>query len=209
MSDNIREESILKTIKAINERMAVYERQGLTDSYYYRKMQERIRLEGLPLTTSKEGELRISRSKSALEEISEQSLKRINNLPSLKEERKRLRASGIKDIMEQNKQIQQYGDLQKWCEDNLDDLYDDELSGLAEADTLTSKLKEGLRTYDYDRIFAMISKYEEAKAKSEEIFSDSKWTQGIESEIADSNELPPALKYQIEHSKLGFKGWEY
>lgn len=176
MADNIRDETVLKTIKAINERLAVYERQGLTDSANYQKIIERIKLEKLPTTTSKSGNLRISRAKSAISEIDYKSLQRTAKIESLKGERQRLKAKGIKTKSEQDKQIINYGKLKKWADEHLDDLYDDMLSGLEEAGKLYDAFKDGLRTLDYDTIFAMIDKYEKAKQARDERLKGSKWS---------------------------------
>ena len=62
----------LKKVKAINERLAVYERKGLTDSYVYRDLVNSLTLLQIPRTLSKTGTVRISRSKEALQILSNQ-----------------------------------------------------------------------------------------------------------------------------------------
>lgn len=175
MSDSIVYESTLKTIKAINERLAVYERQGLTDSAYYQKMIERIRLEGLPTTTSKTGTIRLSRAKADISNMDLSALSRVSKMPSLKEERQRVKAKGYKTRKDQDERINQYGRLQKWFEEHLDELYEELQAGLVQADTLYKEIKNGLRDNEYDEIFNMIDEFEKARARTNAIFQDSKY----------------------------------
>lgn len=185
MADTIRDESILKTVKAINERLSVYERQGLTDSYNYRRIVERIKLEELPTTFSKEGELRISRKKTDLSSINFSSLQRVERLPSLREERKKLKDKGIKDTLQQNQRIQDYGNLEEWINSNLDMLYDDALAGMDEAKAFNDALSAGLRDDRYSDIFEMIRKYEEAKERRDAIYAESDWMKSFTPEDRD------------------------
>ena len=62
----------LKKVKAINERLAVYERKGLTDSYVYRNIVNSLTLLQIPTTLSMTGTVRISRSKESLQILSNQ-----------------------------------------------------------------------------------------------------------------------------------------
>lgn len=57
---------IEKKIKAINERLSVYEKKGLSSTTAYKKLITDIERSGLATTKSKSGNLRISRAKSNL-----------------------------------------------------------------------------------------------------------------------------------------------
>lgn len=169
------EKQTLNKIKAINERLAVYERQALTDSAQYQKIIERIKLEKLPTTFSKSGNIRISRSKTAISSISEQSLTRISNLGGLKEERAKARSKGYKTKKEQDEQIKNYGRLEKWAEENLYEVYYDAKAGMAEAQAVESMFDGDSRNMSYDEIWAIINKYEEAKKDRNNIMKNSKY----------------------------------
>lgn len=167
--------NVLNTIKAINERLATYERQGLTQSANYQKMIERIQLEGLPTTTSKNGTIRISRSKENLLDINTESLGRVKVLPSLVQERAQLKSRGIKDKESQDYNIISYGKLKQWADENLQELYNDARQGLENSEILEEMFDDGMRNYDYDYIFSMIERYEQAKKKRDSIFEESSY----------------------------------
>ena len=59
---------LLNDIKAINERLANFERKGLSDTTAYKKIVMDIERSGLMTTHSKKGTIRLSRSKKAIEE---------------------------------------------------------------------------------------------------------------------------------------------
>ena len=160
-----------KLIKAINERMAVYERKNLTDSIVYRRLQESIRIMDLPSKEIREGVYRISRTKEAVERLSEQaqSLSRLDLIGGLKEEKKKAREA-LKKIGEKptekaiRENIRNYGKLEKWADDNLTSLYELE-SAIAEAGKLAQAFDDGLRSHSYDKIFALIADFESARDK--------------------------------------------
>lgn len=160
-----------KLIKAINERMAVYERKNLTESIVYRRLQESIRIMDLPSKEIREGVYRISRSREAIEKLSEesQSLSRLNLIGGLKEEKKKAR-DALQKIGEKPTEkticehIRNYGKLEKWAEDNLSSLYEFE-STIAEAGKLAQAFDAGLRPRSYDDIFTMIDSFESARDK--------------------------------------------
>lgn len=166
---------VLNDVKAINERLAVYERQGLTDSAVYQSIIERIKLEKLPTTKSKTGTIRISRAKTDLSDITEESLQGVKNIGGLKQERAKVKAKGFKTKSEQDERIKNYGKLKKWAEDHLHELYEDAKMGLQEAINLQYAFDSGLRNLDYDTIWAMIAKYEEARKKMWDVFEKSKY----------------------------------
>ena len=161
-----------KLIKAINERMAVYERKNLTESIVYRRLQESIRIMDLPSKEIREGVYRISRSKEALEKLSEesQSLSKMNLIGGLKDEKKKARKA-LKNAGEEkptdeeiNEHIRNYGKLEKWSDDNLSTLYEFEKI-LGEASKLAQAYDSGLRPRSYDEIFDMIADFESARDK--------------------------------------------
>lgn len=160
-----------KLIKAINERMAVYERKNLTDSIVYRRLQESIRIMDLPSKEIREGVYRISRTKEAIARLSEelQSFSRLNLIGGLKEEKKKAREA-LKKMGEKptekaiNEHIRNYGRLEKWSDDNLSSLYEFE-NTIAEAGKLAQAYDAGLRPRSYDEIFAMIADFESARDK--------------------------------------------
>lgn len=167
--------NIINTIKAINERLAVYERQGLTSSANYQKIVERIQLEGIPTTISKTGTIRISRSKENLINMSAESLGRVKSLPSLAQERLQLKRRGVTDRAEQNYNISSYGKLKEWADANLPELYPSALGGLEEAQDLQEMFDKGLRMFDYQYIFDMIDRYETAKKNQESVYQNSSY----------------------------------
>lgn len=158
-------------IKAINERMAVYERKNLTDSIVYRRLQESIRIMDIPSKEIREGVYRISRTKEAVEKLSEesQSLSRLNLKGGLKEEKSKARKA-IKKIGEKPTEkaicesIRNYGKLEKWADDNLTSLYELE-SAIDEARKLAQAFDDGLRSHSYDEIFTLIESFESARDK--------------------------------------------
>lgn len=160
-----------KLIKAINERMAVYERKNLTDSIVYRRLQDSIRIMDLPSKEIREGVYRISRTKEAIARLSEesQSLSRLDLIGGLKEEKKKAREA-LKKMGEKPTEkslrdnIRNYGKLEKWADDNLSSLYELE-STIAEAGKLAKAFDSGLRSHTYGDIFAMIDAFESARDK--------------------------------------------
>lgn len=161
-----------KLIKAINERMAVYERKNLTESIVYHRLQESIRIMELPSKEIREGVYRISRTKEAIAKLSEeaQSLSKMNLIGGLKEEKKKARQA-LKNAGEEkptdeaiNEHIRSYGKLVKWSDDNLSTLYEFEKI-LDEAGKLAQAYDSGLRPRSYDEIFDMIADYESARDK--------------------------------------------
>lgn len=163
-----------KVIKRINERLAVYERKGLTDSANYQRIIERIQLYELPTTESRNGQLRLSRKKEDLQEINLNDLVKIDNLPSLKQEvaitKKKLteRLERKPTQEEIQRDISNYGRLERWAKDNLPDLYIESKSGNESARYLESMFDSGLRAYNYDYIFDRIKDYESDKLRRAE-----------------------------------------
>lgn len=181
-----------KLIKAINERMAVYERKNLTESIVYRRLQESIRIMELPSKEIREGVYRISRTKEAIEKLSEesQSLSRLNLMGGLKEEKKKARES-LKNNDEKPTEkaiiehIRNYGRLEKWSYDNLSNLYEFE-NIIAEAGKLAQAYDVGLRPRSYDEIFDMIDAFESARDKWVDEANASKLSQASATPILQS-----------------------
>ena len=182
-----------KIIKTINERMAVYERKNLTDSIVYRRLQESIRIMDLPSKEIREGVYRISRSKEAIERLSEQaqSLSKMNLIGGLKEEKKKARIA-LKNAGEEtptdeeiNEHIRNYGRLAKWSDDNLSTLYEFE-SVISEAGKLAQAYDNGLRPRSYDEIFDMIDAFESARDKWVSEANSSKLAQASATPILQS-----------------------
>ena len=163
----------LNIIKRINERLAVYERRGLEESYKYKQIVNKIELYGLPTTQSRKGKLRLSRKKEDLQNINTEDLKEIDNLGGLKEELKQVKARLVsqgndpRDFIKEDlyKEITNFGRLKTWSDENLTDVYKDALAGFNSAIELKNMYKKGLRTYDYDSIFSAISRYENESKK--------------------------------------------
>lgn len=154
----------LKIIKRVNERMAVYERKGLTSSAYYRNLVETIENLGLPASQSRGGAVRLSRNKSDIDEVAHtmsQDLQKVDRMPALKEELKKLPKEIRKSpLNERYEHIRNYGKLKTWCENNLTPLYNDSRAGIQSAIELENALHDGIRKYDYATIFSMIYAYE-------------------------------------------------
>ena len=178
----------LKKVKAINERLAVYERKGLTDSYVYRSIVNSLTLLQIPTTLSRTGTVRISRSKEALQILSNQvpqqgrkagqsspleSLLYVYGKGGLAQEKKLLKAEGIaeKDIPEV---ISLRGRLQHWIDTNMDDVYRLR-EKMEEAAQVYEMVKEGLRKYTYTDIWDAIKKYENARDNMKSIAAKSKY----------------------------------
>lgn len=179
----------LKKVKAINERLAVYERKGLTDSYVYRSIVNSLTLLQIPVTLSKTGTARISRSKEALQILSNQTpqpgrkagqgspleaLMSIYAKGGLAQEKKMLKAEGIaeKDI---NEIIGLRGKLQQWIDTNMDDVYSLR-EKMEEAAKVYDMVKDiGLRKYTYTEIDDAIKKYESARDAMRRVAAKSKY----------------------------------
>lgn len=182
-------EETLKKVKAINERLAVYERKGLTDSYVYRSIVNSLTLLQIPQTLSQIGTVRISRSKEALQILSNQtpqpgrkagqgspleSLLSVYAKGGLAQEKKLLKAEGIaeKDIPEI---IGLRGKLQQWIDTNMDDVYSIR-EKMEEAAKVYDMVKDtGLRKYTYTEIDDAIKKYESAREDMREVAAKSKY----------------------------------
>lgn len=182
-------EETLKKVKAINERLAVYERKGLTDSYVYRSIVNSLTLLQIPQTLSQIGTVRISRSKEALQILSNQtpqpgrkagqgspleSLLSVYAKGGLAQEKKLLKAEGIaeKDIPEV---IGLRGKLQQWIDTNMDDVYSIR-EKMEEAAKVYDMVKDtGLRKYTYTEIDDAIKKYESAREDMREVAAKSKY----------------------------------
>lgn len=151
----------LNVIKKINERLATYERKGLTDSASYHEIMETIQLLELPTTESKLGTLRISRAKTDITEVSERDLSRLEDIGGLREEMRIAREKGYKTKEEQYNYISNYGYVKTWMDENIDNLYADVIKGLNPyAKELMSKIESGLRRDTYESIKRLISLYE-------------------------------------------------
>ena len=179
----------LKKVKAINERLAVYERKGLTDSYVYRSIVNSLTLLQIPTTLSKTGTVRISRSKEALQILSNQTpqhgrkagqgspmdaLLSVYAKGGLAQEKKMLKADGIaeKDIPEI---IGLRGKLQQWIDTNMDDVYSLR-EKMEEAAKVYEMVKDaGLRKYTYTEIDDAIKKYESARDAMRGVAAKSKY----------------------------------
>lgn len=179
----------LKKVKAINERLAVYERKGLTDSYVYRSTVNSLTLLQIPVTLSKTGTVRISRSKEALQILANQvpqpgrksghgspleALLTVYAKGGLAQEKKLLKAEGIeeKDIPEI---IGLRGKLQQWIDTNMDDVYSLR-EKMEEAAKVYEMVKDiGLREYTYTEIDAAIKKYESARDAMRGVAAKSKY----------------------------------
>lgn len=167
----------LKKVKAINERLAVYERKGLTDSYVYHNIVNSLSLLQIPTTLSKTGTVRISRSKEALQILSNQAsqpgrkagqgspleaLQSVYAKGGLAQEKKLLKSEGIseKDIPEM---IKTRGKLKQWIDTNMDDVYSLR-EKMEEAAKVYEMVKDdGLRKYTYSQIDEAIKSYEAAR----------------------------------------------
>lgn len=178
-----------KLVKAINERMAVYERRGLTDSYVYRQLQDAIRITGLPVTEVRDGVFRIARGKQALEQITTEqgylSISNINKLGGLKQERDKARevikkrTGKTPKTSEVEEHIKNYGYLERWADENLTELY--KLSqALPEASELVEAFDSGLRSMSYAEIHKLINAYETARDKWKAEAATSKLAQETE-----------------------------
>lgn len=179
----------LKKVKAINERLAVYERKGLTDSYVYHNIVNSLSLLQIPTTLSKAGTVRISRSKEALQILSNQTsqkgrkagqgspmeaLQTVYAKGGLFQEKKLLKSEGIseKDIPEI---IRTRGKLQQWIDTNMDDVYNLR-EKMEEAARVYEMVKDdGLRNYTYAQIDEAIKTYETARDAMRGVAAKSKY----------------------------------
>lgn len=173
------QKEIVKTIKRINERMAVYQRQGLTDSIKYQRMVKKIELLDIPYSNTK-GRFKISMKKSDLIKIDPENLKILDSMPSLKQERKQAKELGYKTTKEQNEYIQNRGSFEKWMDDNAKFIYNDAQFGNVGAEKLKNLFKErgkgkGLRNTDYDTIWKLIDEYERIREREKRLLTDSEF----------------------------------
>lgn len=165
---------MIKVIKRINERMAVYQRQGLTDSTNYKKMVEKIELLDVPYSNTK-GRFKISMKKADLKKIDPDNLAILDSMPSLKQERQHAKEQGYKTTKEQNQYIKNRGSLETWAEENLDDVYKDSLSGMETAIRLKGLFEDGLRKVNYDKVFDYIDRYERKREREFRMLHDSEF----------------------------------
>ena len=166
----------LNFIKKINERLASYERRGLTDSATYQEIKETIQLLELPTTESKSGTLRISRAKTDIPEVTERDLTRLDELGGLREEMKIASEKGYKTKEEKHEYINNYGFTKEWMNENIDNLYADVIKGINPyAKELMSKIKGGLRAETYDKIRGMIDLYENYDGTWEQVRRESQF----------------------------------
>lgn len=168
----------LNMIKAINQRLAYLEKKGLKETFLYTNLTTAIRLYDLPLSQSKTGELRISRSEKTLQEIDPSTLERVAGKQTLKQERERLKNACLK-MNEHYQEIKDYSRLSKWADENLNIVYDDARAGVESARMLEEQFKlngEGAtRHQSYQYIFKMIDDYEKEKAEWNEILERTKY----------------------------------
>ena len=169
----------IKIIKRINERMAVYQRQGLTDSYYYKKMKSKIELLGIPNSETK-GRFKVSLKKTDIAKINPEDLAVLDSMPSLKQERQKAKEQGHKTTREQNEYIKNFGNLSNWVEENIDNVYKDARGGSDIAQKIEEMFQEkgkgkGTRNMDYSKIYALIDKYEKEKAREKSLLNDSEF----------------------------------
>lgn len=169
-----------KAIKRINERMAVYQRQGLTESSKYKAMKEKIELLGIPSSESR-GRFKISMKKSDLAKINVEDLETLDAMPSLKQERQIAKEHGYKTTKEQNEYIINRGSFETWMEENMSYVYIDAKSGVESAKNIENLFKEkgkgkGVRNVDYTKVHALIDKYNEYKRKEKELLHDSNFS---------------------------------
>lgn len=205
----------LKKVKAINERLAVYERKGLTASSTYQGILNAMEIMEIPTTTSRTGTPRISRSKEALQYFTTaegtMELEKIDKKGGLKQERERtknkLKSTTGSTKAPTTKEIDQaiinYGKLEKWAAENLSDVYGF-AKVLDEAAELEGMFDEGLRYYSYEEIFAAIDKYEEARKKYEEEMNQSDLSRATETVIlqGDNKEYDQASRtYEETHKR--------
>lgn len=163
--------STIKTLKRINERLAVYQRQDLTDSVQYQRIVEKIKLLDIPYSESK-GRFKISMKKSDIAKMSAEDLETLDSMPTLKDERKQAREKGYKTTKEQNEYIKNRGSFEKWAEENLDQVYIDAKSGLSSAETLKNLFQEkgkgqGTRNTEYSIIWDLVDKWNRQREEIE------------------------------------------
>lgn len=166
----------IKLIKAINERMAVYERQDLRESAVYKDLQASLDILGIEKVEVKGGGFRISRSKANIAALSTQDgqekLQAIERKGGLKQERAKVKAKlkkeGVKATQTAIKeQITNYGKLKEWAENNLDFLY--EMVGTVDiAQELAEMFDSGIKNFGYDAVFDAIEIFEKVTAEWEE-----------------------------------------
>lgn len=184
--------STIKTLKRINERLAVYQRQGLTDSAKYNKIVDKIKLLEIPYSETK-GRFKISMKKSDIAKMNLEDLATLDSMPTLKEERKHARELGYKTTKEQNEYIINRGSFVKWAENNLDQVYIDAKSGIETAIKLDDIFKEegkgkGTRNMSYDAIWKLVDAWKKEKDKIFEELHGSNFNKN-KNDIHDSNDI--------------------
>jgi len=169
----------LKAIKRINQRLAEFEKQGLTEARTYKNLITEIKTSGLPLTQARNGNVRLSRSKFSQSIViqKEDIIKKIDDVGSLKTEIAKAKEEGIKTREEIINYIKQRGSLTEWLENNLDYVYEDALQGYDDAIKLYNQViaekDKATRHQTYDYIWKLINEYEVEKAKLKTITKES------------------------------------
>ena len=173
------QQQALNAIKRINQRLAEFEKQGLTEARTYKNLITEIKTSGLPLTQARNGNIRLSRSKFAQSSViqKEDIIKKIDDVGSLKTEIKKSKEAGLKTKQEIREYIKQRGNLQEWLENNLEFVYEDYLQGYNSASKLYEQVharkEASTRKKSYDYIWQLINEYEKEKAKLTKITKES------------------------------------
>lgn len=146
-----------KRVKAINERLAYYEREGKTNSKFYRETVAMIKASKID-TKSRKGTVRISRSKSILKNITDELLRKLDKKSSVKkatmQARKSLKEMGVKKPTKE--QIEEFINdkdiVDAKMEDMLIEIYAKQSRGaeLSEPETKLDKImrKDGNGKYE-------------------------------------------------------------
>ena len=173
------QQQALNAIKRINQRLAEFEKQGLTEARTYKNLITEIKTSGLPLTQARNGNIRLSRSKFAQSTVIKKDdiIKKIDDVGSLKTEIQKARKEGYKTKREIIDYINKEGNLTEWLENNLDFVYEDSLKGYDSASELIiqmqSKKDSATRNKSYDYMWKLINEYIEEKSKLKKVTNNS------------------------------------
>lgn len=144
----------IKEIKRINQRLAEMEKKGLENTYDYQRMVSSIPPDYE--TRSRDGHIRLSRSKETLQNMDKKELEWINE-----------KVVGIKGLQEKTgkkgqelyTELQNYTNVKDFMDNtsNLAKLYNLARQGITEAETAVTMLKNGLNNYTYDEVLPLFN----------------------------------------------------
>lgn len=177
-----------KDIKKLNERIADFERSGLTESSQYKTLISQVHAIGVPIKTTKKGNTAIKNTKFMTEEqiakISKMAESKNTKGQAVKQAKKLIKESGEElktDKEEQNKQIQdvlsKVNKIEKIIEEYGNAIYSMEIDEDAENYTQIHGNNGSFTLAEIDRIIEISEKSEAERKRLADIYTEWKKAQ--------------------------------